>query len=109
MVQLGKDAGGGGGPGEGLGVGVVLGEVAADGGLQIDDGAEGAAPDAPAGERGEEGLDGVEPGAGGGREVERPARVALEPGHDLRMLVAAIVVEDAVDELAGRDGGLDRI
>ena len=41
-----------GGPDERLGVGVVLGEVAVDGGLQVDERVEDAAPEAPPGELG---------------------------------------------------------
>ena len=37
----------------------MLGDVAVDGGLEIDDGSEGATADALAGEDGEEALDGV--------------------------------------------------
>jgi hypothetical protein len=40
-------------------------EVAVDGGLQIDDGAEDPSSQALAGQSGEEIFDGVEPGAGG--------------------------------------------
>ena len=64
---------------------------------------------AAAGQRGEEGLDGVQPGAGGRREVEGPARVPGEPGADLGVLVGGVVVEDGVDQLAGRHRGLDPI
>ena len=88
---------------------VVLGEVAVDGGLQLDDGAEHAALQPPPGERREERLDRVEPGAGGRREVEGPARVAGQPGTGLGVLVGSIVVEDHVNDLAGRDLALDRI
>ena len=35
--------------------------------------------------------------------MERPSRMAGEPGEHLRMLMAAIIVEDRVDRLAGRD------
>ena len=63
----------------------------------------------PAGERGEEGLDGIEPGAGGRGEVEGPARVPGEPGADLGMLVGGVVVEDHVDQLAGRHRALDAL
>jgi hypothetical protein len=41
--------------------------------------------------------------------VEGPARVAIEPSGDFRVLVASVIVEDAVDELAGRDRGLDGV
>ena len=70
---------------------------------------EDAALQAPLGELGEEALDGVEPGAGGRREVEGPARMAGEPSPDLRVLVGGVVVEDGVDQLAGRDRGLDGV
>src|SRR5215212_3386389 len=49
-------------PSEGLGVGIVLGEVAVDRGLEVDDSDEGASSEPSFGERGEEALDGVEPG-----------------------------------------------
>src|SRR5688572_23867139 len=81
---------------------VGLGEVAVYGGLEVDDGSEHAALQASLGQRREEGLDRVEPGAGGRGEVEGEARMAAEPGDHLRMLVGGIVVEDDVDELAGR-------
>ena len=44
-----------------------------------------------------------EPGAGGRGEVEGEAGVAGEPGDHLRLLVGGVVVEDDVDDLAGRD------
>jgi hypothetical protein len=37
--------------------------------------------------------------------VERPARMALEPFLDLRMLVSGVVVDDGVDGLALGNGG----
>ena len=76
---------------------VVLVEIAVDGGLEVDQGTKGAPPGPPPRERGEEGLDGVGPRAGGWREVKGPAGVAGEPGADLRMLVAAVIVENGVD------------
>ena len=60
-------------------------------------------------ELGEEALDGVEPGARGRREVEGEARMAVEPGAHLRVLVGGVVVEDDVDGLAGRHLGLDGV
>ena len=48
-------------PSEGLGVCVVVGEVSVDGGLQIDDAAEGTAFEAALGEGCEEAFDGVQP------------------------------------------------
>ena len=67
------------------------------------------ASNAPAGDGGEEALDGVDPGRRGGREVEDPARVISQPLPHLRMLVGAIVVENGVDHLAGRDRALDGV
>ena len=64
-------------PSEGLGVGIVLGEVAVDRGLEVDDSDEGASSEPSFGERGEEVLDGVEPGgAGRGEKVTRGCRVS---------------------------------
>src|SRR6188472_4629962 len=88
---------------------VGLVEIAVDSGLGVDDRSEDAALQAPLGERGEEGLDGVEPGARGRGEVEGEARVAGEPGNHLRLFVGGVVVEDDVDDLAGRDLCLDGV
>jgi hypothetical protein len=41
--------------------------------------------------------------------MERPARVPGEPRAHLGVLVSGIVVEDGVNELAGRHGGLDAV
>src|SRR5512132_1202758 len=71
-----------GGPDEGFGIVVVLGEVAVDRGLEIDQRVEYATLQAAPGELGEEALDGIEPGSRGWREVEGPARVASEPVRD---------------------------
>src|SRR6056297_3106219 len=59
--------------------------------------------EAPTGELGEEPLDGVEPGTGGGREVEGPAGMARKPFADLGVLVSGIIVDDHVDDLPCRD------
>ena len=89
MVQLIEDLVSGLRPGEGFRRLVVLGEVAVDRGLQVDDRAEHAAFEAPAGQgREEEPLDGIQPGAGGRREVEGPARVTGQPGTHLGCLWA---------------------
>jgi hypothetical protein len=85
-------------PDEGLGALVVLVDEAVDGGLEIDDRAEDAVLQPTAGELGKEALDGVQPGAGGGREVEGPAWMSLQPGADLGVLVRRVVVEDALCE-----------
>jgi len=68
----------------------VLVEIAVDGGLQVDDGSEVAAPEALAGEIGEEAFNGVEPGTGFRGEVEGPARVPGEPGVDLGVGVRGV-------------------
>jgi hypothetical protein len=47
---------------EGFWIVVVLSDVAVDGGLEFDDGAEDAAFETSAGERREEAFDGVDPG-----------------------------------------------
>ena len=108
-IHLGEDRIGGFGPGERFGVLVVLGDVAVDRGLQIDDRVEAGALEPAPGERREEGLDRVQPRARGGGEVEHPARMAPEPLDDLGVLVAAVVVEDRVDHLAGRHRPLDGV
>ena len=41
--------------------------------------------------------------------MEGPARVAIEPGADLGLLVSGVVVEDDVDCLVGRQLGLDGV
>ena len=94
---------------KGLGCVVVLGDVAVDGGLQVDERAEDPALEPPPGERREEALHGVEPGCAGRGEVEGPARVADEPGAHLGVLVGGVVVDHGVDHLAGRHGGLDLV
>ena len=98
-----------GGPGEGLWLLVGLVKEAADGGLQIDDGSEHAAPEAPLGELGEEALHRVEPGAGCGREVEREALMPGQPGAHLGVLMGGVIVEDYVDQLSSRDLRLDGV
>jgi hypothetical protein len=98
-----------GGPDEGLGLVVVIDDEAVDGGLQIDDALEDAALEAALGEDGEESLDGVEPAGGGGREVERPARMPAQPFDHLGVLVGGVVVEDGVDGLSSRDLAFDGV
>ena len=49
-------------PDEGFGRGIVFGEIVIDGGLQLGDALEDAAPDALACDLGEEALDEVQPG-----------------------------------------------
>lgn len=68
---------------------VVLGEVAVDSGLEVDDGAEHTSLEPSLGKGGEEALDGVEPGAGGWREVEGPARMVVSQARTLGCLWVA--------------------
>src|SRR3954453_2967409 len=96
-------------PAERLRAEVVLGEVAVDGGLEVDDAAEDAASEPALGQGSKEALDGVEPGRAGRREVEGYARGASEPGDDLRVFVGRVVVEDDVHGFGGRDGLLDSV
>ena len=55
------------GPYEGFWIGIVLGEIVANGDLQLGDAGEDAAPDALAGDLGEEALDQIQPGGRGQR------------------------------------------
>lgn len=82
---------------KGLGSGCVRDE-AVDDGLEIDDGPEDAIVEPAVRQHGEGALDRVPPGTGGGREVEGPARLELEPGPQLLMLVGRIIVQYDVDE-----------
>src|SRR5215472_2485892 len=41
--------------------------------------------------------------------MEGPARVSREPGAYFGMLVSSIIVEDRVDQLAGRHSGFDAV
>ena len=61
------------------------------------------------GQPGEEGLDGIDPGCRGRRVMEGPARMAREPGANLGMFVAAVIVENDVDQLAGGDLALEAV
>jgi hypothetical protein len=49
------------------------------------------------------------PGARGRGEMEHPAGMPREPGAHLGMLVDGIVVEDRVDQFAGRDRRFDPV
>jgi len=108
-ADCGEDVGGGIGPDEGFGAPSVLGDVAFDRRLQVDDAGEGAASQPTTDQRREEALGRVEPRGRCRRDVERPAPVAGEPGAPLRVFVRGDVVEDRLDRLVGRDGGLDGV
>jgi hypothetical protein len=98
-----------GGPGEEPWRIVGLREEAIDGGLEVDDQLEHAAPEPALGEFGKEALDGVEPGRAGWGEVEDPPGMAAEPSAHLWVLVDRVVVEDGVDDLALRDLSLNGV
>lgn len=55
----------------------------------------------------EESLDHVEPRSAGRREVHVEARMALEPGLDLRMLVGGVVVGDQMQVAPRRRFAID--
>ena len=98
-----------GGPHEGFGMIVGFLQEAVDGGLEIDNRAEGTAFEAAFGQFGEEALDRIEPRGRGRGVMEDKARMPVEPGANFGVLVCRVVVEDDVDDLAGRDVGFDRI
>ena len=97
------------GPDEGFGTGIVLGKIGVDGGLQVSDRAEDAAPDALAGDFGEEILDRVEPGSRGRGEVKSPARMARQPSQHFGVFMGGVVVEHDMDRLVGHDLAFDGV
>src|SRR6202048_1918547 len=107
--SFGEDGTGGLGPNEGLWIVIVVGNVAVDGGLEVDDRAKAAALEPSTGERREEGLHRVQPGSRSGSEVEGPARMVGQPGGALGMLMSSVIVGDGVNDLAGRHSGLDGV
>ena len=72
-------------------------------------GVEDAAFEATSRELGEEAFDRVDPGGRGRREVEGEAGMALEPGHDLGVLVRAVIVQDHMHHFARWHLGFDGI
>jgi hypothetical protein len=98
-----------GGPNEWFGIVVGLGNETLDGGLEIDEGSKYTALQSALAQLGKEAFDGIEPGGRFGRVVEGEAGMVVEPGPHPGVFVAAVVVEDEVDELAGRNFRLDRI
>ena len=88
---------------------VVLGQVAVDGGLKVDDRSEDTAPDALAGEFREKAFDGIEPGARGWGKVKGPAGMPGKPGADFFVLMSGVVVENGVDDFACGDLSLDGV
>ena len=84
-------------PHEGFWGGIVLVEIVMDGGLQLRDALEDAAPDALAGDLGEEALDEVQPGRRSWNEVQREAWMPLQPCFHLIGLVGCVVVDDEME------------
>ena len=66
-------------PNQGFWRGIVFGEIVIDGGLQLGDALEDAAPDALACDLGEEALDEVQPGRRSRNEVQFEAWMPLQP------------------------------
>ena len=106
-MQLLKDRVGGSGPAKGLAGPVVRGDEVIDALNELFDAAEGTAADGFVGDQCEEALDLVQPGAVGRDEVHVPARASGEPRLDLRMIVRAVVVGNAVNVEFGRHGVID--
>lgn len=104
-----EDGGGWLGPDEGLRSIVMLGDGAVDRSLKVDDPAEAATFQPAPRQGGEEALDRVHPRGRGRGEVEDPAWVPSQPGPHLRVFVCAVVVQDYVDQFAGRHRRLDRV
>ena len=88
---------------------IVLGEIGVDSALQVNDRTEDATTDALAGQFGKEGLNCIEPGGRGWGEVEGPAWMTRQPSQHPGMLVRGVIVEDRMDQLAGRRFALDGI
>ena len=80
-----------GGPHEGFGVIVGFLLEAVDGGLEIDNRAEGAAFEAAFGQFGEEALGRIEPRGGGRGVMEDKSGVSVEPGANPRFREGRLV------------------
>ena len=97
-------------PCEGLGFFfVVLLDEPVDGRLQVDQRMKDAVLQATLGQLGEEAFHGVQPGRRSRREVESPAGVTLQPGHDLWRLVGLEVVQHDMDDLPCGDFALQGV
>src|SRR5271169_58675 len=106
--DAGEDFVGGLGPDERLWVFVIDVQVLADGALQLEGAAMGAAFDLASADQGEPALDKVEPGARSGREVHVKSRMTSEPTFDRGGLVRAVVVQDQMHVQLSGDVGFDR-
>jgi len=103
-----QDVCGFGGPDEGLWVVVVPVDVVTDGGDELLDVLEDAAPDSVFGQVAEEALDHVQPRGGSGCEVHMESFVAGHPALHPFMFVGRIVIADDVDLLFTRHGLVDQ-
>ena len=72
-------------------------EIVADGGLQVANAAEGAAPDTPVGEQAKEPLDLVQPTGAGRSEMHVVAGTACKPALYFGHLVSAVVIHDQMN------------
>ena len=97
------------GPDEGFRLGVGLCEETGDGGFEFGDGSEYTPLETSSRKLGKEAFDGIEPGCGGGGEVERPTRMSGEPFTNRWMLMSCIVIDDRMDFLSFRHLGLDSV
>lgn len=101
-LVLANDGVGRSGPAEGRLFGVTGFEIGTDGLLQLDDGAEDAAPQPPFGPDGEHARDVVDRVGGGRREVDTAARMAGEPPLHGLGLMGGMFAEDQVPVEFGR-------
>ena len=78
-------------------------QEAIDGRLQIDNALEDATLQAALGENSEKALDSIQPRGRSRREVKCKAWMPGEPLDDFRVLMRGIIIEDHMDDLAGRE------
>src|ERR1035441_4690876 len=102
-----EDVGGFCSPDKGFWVSVVVVDVVADGGDQLLQVLEDAAPDLVCCQVTEEPFDHVEPGSRRRREADVESLVFQQPALDARMFVRRVVVADQVDFLPCRDCLID--
>lgn len=86
---------------------VVFGEEVVNDRLQIGYGSEDVVLELLTDELRKEIFHGAEPEAGGGREVENPARTMLQPNEHIGMLVGFVIVEHDADDFTGEQLGLN--
>ena len=89
-------------PDKRFGFEVVSVDVVSDGGDELFEVLEDAAPELVLGQVAEEAFDHVEPTGRGRREANVETFVGFQPSFDSGMFVGRVVVADQVDFLAGR-------